>query len=159
MEFTVDKDPSTIPHVLAQILDTCVNGITLSDPDQPDNPIVYANHAFELITGYDSDETLGRNCRFLQGEDRHQPEIEQIREALRNRTSVTVTLRNYRRDGSLFYNQFSIRPLFDPKGKLIYYLGIQYDVTDKVKAQEELNRLNSLLEAIGEDPADLDKKA
>lgn len=159
MEFSVDKDPSTIPYVLSQILDTCVNGITLSDPDQPDNPIVYANHAFELITGYDSDETLGRNCRFLQGEDRDQPEIEQIREALRNRTSVMVTLRNYRRDGSLFYNQFSIRPLFDPQGKLIYYLGIQYDVTDKVRAREELNHLNSLLEAVGEDPADLDKNA
>jgi PAS domain S-box-containing protein len=156
MEFTVEKDPSTIPFVLDQILDTCVNGITLSDPDQPDNPIVYANAAFELITGYDKDEILGRNCRFLQGEDRNQPEIEQIREALRTHEPVTVTLRNYRRDGSLFYNQFSIRPLYDPQGALIYYLGIQYDVTDKVKAREELTRLNAMLEAIGEDTGDLD---
>ena len=156
MDFNVEKDPSTIPFVLDQILDTCVNGITLSDPDQPDNPIVYANAAFELITGYDKDDILGKNCRFLQGEDRDQPEIEQIREALRTHTPVTVTLRNYRRDGSLFYNQFSIRPLYDPQGELIYYLGIQYDVTDKVKAREELSRLNALLEAIGEDPGDLD---
>lgn len=152
MDFTVEKDPSTIPYVLSQILDTCVNGITLSDPDQPDNPIVYANEAFELITGYDKDEILGKNCRFLQAEDRDQPEIEQIREALRTHTPVTVTLRNYRRDGTLFYNQFSIRPLFDPQGELIYFLGIQYDVTEKKRAQEELNRLNALLEAIGDNP-------
>ena len=131
--------------MLSQILDTCINGITLSDPDQPDNPIVYANEAFELITGYDRDEIVGRNCRFLQGDDRDQPEIERIREALREHTPVTVTLRNYRKDGELFHNQFSIRPLFDQQGKLIYYLGTQYDVTEQVRAEDELRRLNALL--------------
>ncbi len=155
MEFTAEKDPGTIPYVLSQILDTCVNGITLSDPDQPDNPIVYANAAFELITGYESDEILGRNCRFLQGEDRDQPEVAQIREALRDRRPVTVTLRNYRKDGRLFYNRFTVRPLFDPHGDLVYYLGIQYDVTDKVQAKLELDRLNARLIAAGEDPRDL----
>lgn len=151
MEFDVAKDPGTIPFVLSQILDTCVNGITLSDPDQPDNPIVYANEAFELITGYEREEILGHNCRFLQGEDRDQPEIAQIREALRRHESVTVTLRNYRKDGTLFYNQFTIRPLFDPENRLIYYLGIQYDVTAKIRAQEELRRLNALLAEAGEE--------
>jgi PAS domain S-box-containing protein len=147
MELTIDKDPGTIPFVLSQILDTCVNGITLSDPDQPDNPIVYANEAFELMTGYEQPEIIGHNCRFLQGTDRNQPEIEEIRRALREQEPVTVTLRNYRKDGTLFYNQFSIRPLYDPQGHLIYFLGIQYDVTEKVRAQEELDRLNKLLEA------------
>ena len=145
MDFKVEKDPGTIPYVLSQILDTCINGITLSDPDQPDNPSVYANEAFELITGYDRDEIIGRNCRFLQGEDRDQPEIERIREALREHKPVTVTLRNYRKDGSLFLNQFSIRPLLDPQGRLIYYLGTQYDVTEMVRAEEELRRLNAQL--------------
>jgi PAS domain S-box-containing protein len=150
MDFTAEKDQGTIPFVLSQILDTVVNGVTLSDPDQPDNPIVYANVAFELITGYDRDEILGRNCRFLQGADRDQPEIELIRAGIRDQQSVTVTLRNYRKDGSLFHNRFTIRPLFDPQGRLIYYLGIQYDVTDQVEAQEELQRLNAQLEAMGE---------
>ncbi len=150
MEFLAEKDEGTVPFILSQILDTCVNGITLSDPDQPDNPIIYANEAFELITGYDRDEILGRNCRFLQGTDRDQPEIERIREALRDHKSVTVTLRNYRKDGTLFYNRFSIRPLLDRQGRLIYYLGIQYDVTDKVQAEEELRRLNARLRAMGE---------
>lgn len=146
MEFTADKDPGLIPYVLSQILDTVVNGVTLSDPDQPDNPIVYANEAFELITGYDREEIIGRNCRFLQGEDHDQPELTRIREALEQHETVTVTLRNYRKDGSLFYNQFTIRPLFDREGRLIYYLGIQYDVTEKVRAEKELERLNALIE-------------
>ncbi|NEV61724.1 PAS domain-containing protein [Thiorhodococcus minor] len=145
MDFIVEKDIGTIPFVLSQILDTCVNGVTLSDPDQEDNPIIYANEAFELITGYDREDILGHNCRFLQGEDRDQPELERIRDALKNRAPVTVTLRNYRKDGTLFYNQFTIRPLYDPQGNLIYYLGIQYDVTEKVRAEKELERLNALL--------------
>ena len=145
MNLQLEKDPGIIPYVLSQILDTCVNGVTLSDPDQDDNPIIYANAAFEKITGYDQSEILGRNCRFLQGEDRDQPEIEKIREALRDRVPVTVTLRNYRKDGTLFHNQFTIRPLFDPHGGLIYFLGVQHDVTENVRAQEELICLNERL--------------
>ena len=145
MEFTVEKDPGIIPFVLSQILDACVNGITLSDPDQPDNPIVYANKAFERVTGYARDDILGRNCRFLQGRDRDQPEVERIREALRDHVPVTVILRNYRKDGSLFYNQFTIRPLIDPEGKVIYYLGVQYDVTDKIRTEEDLRKLRATL--------------
>ena len=145
MDFVADKDASVIPFVLTQILDSCVNGITLSDPDQEDNPLVYANEAFELITGYSREEILGRNCRFLQGSDRDQEGVEQIREAMRENKSVTVTLRNYRKDGELFYNRFSIRPLFDREGRIIYYLGIQYDVTNQVQAEDELKRLNALL--------------
>ncbi len=149
MEFVVTKEEGMIPFVLSQILDTCINGITLSDPDQEDNPIVYANEAFELITGYNRDEILGSNCRFLQGKDRDQPGIEQIREAIREHKSVTVTLRNYKKDGTLFYNQFSIRPLYDREGRIIYYLGIQYDITDQVEAEKELKQLNAMIQKLG----------
>lgn len=147
MDFVADKDSGLIPFVLSQILDTVVTGITLSDPDQPDNPMVYANAAFEMITGYEQHEIIGRNCRFLQGDDRDQPEIERIREALRTDQPVTVTLRNYKKDGTLFYNRFTIRPLFDSNGRVIYYLGVQYDVTEQVRANEELARLNAVLES------------
>lgn len=150
MEFIIDNDTGLIPHVLGQILDTCVNGITLSDPNQPDNPLVYANAAFELITGYDRAEMLGHNCRFLLGDDRNQPQVERISEAIRERKRVTVTLRNYRKDGTMFYNRFTIRPLFDKAGRLIYYLGIQYDVSESVRARDELDRLNAMLERLGE---------
>jgi PAS domain S-box-containing protein len=145
MLFTVEKDTGIIPSVLTQILDTCVNGVTLSDPDLPDNPIVYANAVFERITGYSQDEIIGRNCRFLQGEDRDQPGLELIREALREHGPIEVTLRNYRKDGSLFHNRLSIQPLRDASGRLIYYVGIQYDVTELVEAQQEVDRLQSLL--------------
>lgn len=145
MNFVVEKDPGVIPTVLAQILDSCVNGVTLSDPDLPDNPIVFANAIFEHMTGYSQEEIIGHNCRFLQGDDRDQPGIAEIRAAIAEERPVEVTLRNYRKDGSRFYNRLSIRPLLDPEGKVIYYLGVQYDVTDQVEAQQEIARLTELL--------------
>lgn len=145
MDFVAEKDEGMIPFVLAQILDTCINGITLSDPDEPDNPIVYANEAFELISGYSREEIVGRNCRFLQGEDRDQEGLEEIRRTLAKKSTTTVTLRNYRKDGTRFLNRLTIRPLFDRQGELIYYLGVQHDVTDLVETEEELQRANEKL--------------
>jgi PAS domain S-box-containing protein len=149
VDFLADRDSDLIPVVLSQVLDTCINGITLSDPHQDDCPLVYANEAFELITGYDRNEILGRNCRFLQGSDRDQAEIEKIREAMRTETQTTVTLRNYRKDGTLFHNQFTIRPILDRNGSLLYFLGIQYDVTEQVKAKAELAELEKKLKRAG----------
>jgi PAS domain S-box-containing protein len=145
MDLNLEKDAGVIPFVLSQILDTCINGVTLSDPDQPDNPIVYANEAFERITGYSQDEIIGRNCRFLQGTERDQPEIERIRDAMRENTEVTVTLRNYKKDGTPFFNEFTIRPLTDRQGKVIYYLGVQHDVTEELVAKQEFERLSRQL--------------
>jgi PAS domain S-box-containing protein len=71
--------------------------------------------------------------------------LEKVREAIREHKRTTVTLRNYRKDGTLFYNRFSIRPLYDRQGKLIYFLGVQYDVTEQVQAREELERLKEML--------------
>ncbi len=145
MFFIAEKDPGIIPQVLSSILDACVNGVTLADPDLPDMPIVYANKAFEKISGYPNDEVVGRNCRFLQGEDRDQEARTQLREAIQACQPVEVTLRNYRKDGELFYNHLALTPLFDREGKLIYYLGVQYDVTRQVKAEEEIQRLSQTL--------------
>ena len=73
--FITSKDDGLIPYVLTQILDACVNGVTLSDPDLPDCPLVYVNRVFQEMSGYSQDEMIGRNCRFLQGADRDQPEL------------------------------------------------------------------------------------
>ncbi|MFO8044284.1 MAG: PAS domain-containing protein [Halomonas sp.] len=151
MLFTADKDTGIIPHVLTQILDTCVNGVTLSDPDLPDSPIVYANSVFERLTGYSQEEILGRNCRFLQGEDRDQPELDKIRAALKEHAPVEVTLRNYRKDGTLFHNRLSIQPLRDESGRLIYYLGVQYDVSELVNVKAEVDRLESILKTASQE--------
>lgn len=147
MFFTVDKDSGIIPQVLSAILDECVNGVTLADPDMEDAPIVYANKAFEQLTGYTQEDIVGHNCRFLQGEDREQAARYQIAEAMKKHEAVEVTLRNYKKDGTLFHNHLKIIPLFDNKQRVIYYLGVQYDITEQVNAKQEINNLTSLLNA------------
>jgi len=143
--FVVQKDNGVIPHVLTQILDTCVNGITLSDPDLEDSPIVYANKAFEDICGYSQEEIIGHNCRFLQGTDRDQPELDRLRAAIKKGEAVEVTLRNYRKNGELFYNRLVVKPLFDERGNVVYFLGVQYDITEQVEAQQEIKTLSEKL--------------
>lgn len=149
MSFIVEKDSSgLIPQVLAAILDECINGVTLADPDLEDAPIIYANKAFERLTGYSQEEIVGHNCRFLQGEDRDQPARYQIQEAMKNHEALEVTLRNYKKDGTLFHNRLKITPLFDKKQRVIYYLGVQYDITDKVNATNEIKELNGIIAAL-----------
>lgn len=148
MSFVAEKDPGLIPQVLSKILDSCINGVTLADPDLEDMPIVYANKAFETMTGYSQEEIIGRNCRFLQGEDREQDARYRLHEAIENSEPVEVTIRNYRKDGQLFYNHLMISPLFDSNGQVIYYLGVQYDVTNQVTAAEEIRRLSDSLEIL-----------
>jgi PAS domain S-box-containing protein len=145
MNFIVDKDNGLIPQVLSAILDECVNGVTLTDPDLEDSPIIYANKAFEKLTGYSQEDIIGRNCRFLQGQDREQPGRYQITEAIKKHETIEVTLRNYKKDGTLFYNHLKIVPLFDKKKRVIYYLGVQYDITSQVNANNEIKTLTDLL--------------
>jgi len=145
MDFIVEKDPGLIPQVLSKILDSCVNGVSLADPDQEDMPLVYVNKAFENITGYTLAETVGMNCRFLQGKEHDQAEIIQLRDAIKNKKSVEVTLRNYRKNGELFYNHLVMSPLFDSNGNLLYFLGVQLDVTPQIRAEEEIKELKEQL--------------
>ncbi len=148
MSFVVQKDVGIIPQVLSKILDSCVNGVTLADPDIEDMPIVYVNQAFLNMTGHVEEEVVGKNCRFLQGEDRDQEARFQLRQAIDHSQPVEVTLRNYRKNGELFYNRLALTPLFDTSGNLIYYLGVQYDVTEQVNAENEITRLSENLKAL-----------
>ncbi|ALQ49865.1 PAS domain-containing protein [Nitrosomonas ureae] len=148
MDFIVEKDPGLIPQVLSKILDSCVNGVTLADPDQEDLPLVYVNKAFEIITGYTLAETVGKNCRFLQGSEHDQSGVMQLREAIKNKKSVEVVLRNYRKNGELFYNHLLVSPLFDSNENLLYFLGVQYDITPQIRAEEEIKALKEQLAAL-----------
>lgn len=148
MLFMDDKDPGLIPRILCTILDSCVNGVTLADPDMEDLPLVYANRAFEVMTGYTQEETIGKNCRFLQGGDSEQEEKSRLHDAINNSQPVEVTLRNYRKNGELFYNHLEVIPLFDSNGRILYYLGVQYDITKQVVAEQEIKRLNDRLEIL-----------
>ncbi len=145
MTFIAEKDPGLIPKILSVILDECVNGVTLADPDLPDMPIVYANQSFLEMTGYTMEDVIGKNCRFLQADDRDQEARREIKDAIREKQSVVVTLRNYRNNGELFYNRLKITPLFGKNQSIIYYLGVQYDVTRLVKAEDEIKALNQIL--------------
>ena len=148
MDFIVEKDPGLIPQVLSKILDSCVNGVTLADPDQEDLPLVYVNKAFEIITGYTLAETVGKNCRFLQGSEHDQSGVKQLREAIKNKKPVEVVLRNYRKNGELFYNHLLVSPLFDSNENLLYFLGVQYDITPQIRAEEEIKALKEQLAAL-----------
>jgi PAS domain S-box-containing protein len=94
-------------------------------------PIVYVNRRFEQITGYSAEEAVGQNCRFLQGNDREQPGLLKLRQAIALRQSCHVVLRNYRKDGSPFHNELLISPVYDECGEVIQYIGLQREVNDR----------------------------
>jgi diguanylate cyclase (GGDEF)-like protein/PAS domain S-box-containing protein len=119
-------------------IEASVNAIIITDHTAPDQPIVYVNPAFEQITGYTSSEALGKNCRFLQGTDVEQPDIEAIRTALRENREGRATLRNYRKSGELFWNDLHIAPVRNERGEVTHYIGIQNDITESRRYQEEL---------------------
>lgn len=119
--------------VLARTLLTMNNLALLTDPRLPDNPIVWVNDYFCSFTGYGRHEVLGRNCRFLQGDDRYQPARHQLSAAIRAGEPCDVVLRNYKKDGTLFYNHLYLSPAVED-GEVIYFVGLQHDVTDRENA-------------------------
>ena len=116
------------------------SGVTIADARQPDLPLIYVNQGFQNVTGYSAREAVGRSCRFLQGDDRNQPPLEELREALKQARPCVVQLRNYRKDGTLFHNELHISPVHNEDGELTHFVGIQLDVTEQVKARESLQR-------------------
>ncbi len=110
---------------------------TISDPSKDQNPLVWVNPAFTRLTGYDLDEVLGRNCRFLQGPNTDPTSISRIRSALADERPITEVLLNYRRDGTAFWNQVSISPVFDGSGNVVNFVGVQADVTERVMVENE----------------------
>ncbi len=130
-------------------LQAVTNGIVITDLQQPDNPIIYVNPAFEKITGYTLDEVVGQNCRLLSRHDRSQPEVSQLRDAVAARKPCTVTLENCRKDGSKFWNQISITPLVNPlTGTTTHYVGVQTDITERKRNDDLLLEWLSRLDAV-----------
>ena len=110
---------------------------TITDPRQDDDPLVWVNPSFTRITGYDYEESVGRNCRFLQGPATDAAALDELRTALRAEEPVTTTLLNYRKDGTAFWNQLSITPVFDGEGELVSFVGVQTDVTERVRVEDD----------------------
>ena len=125
-------------RIHTRAVEASVNAIIITDSEQADQPIVYVNPAFERITGYRSEEVLGRNCRFLQGEEQDQPALDTIRRALRGQEEGGAILRNYRKDGSAFWNDLKVAPVVNDRGKVSHFVGILHDITEAKRYQDEL---------------------
>jgi PAS domain S-box-containing protein len=120
----------------------------VTDPSQPDNPIVFCNDAFTFMTGYEEEEILGSNCRFLQGPETDRTAIDQVRAAIAKQEEVAVEVLNYRKNGSTFWNALFVSPVFDANGKVVYFFGSQLDISRRREAEEALHEAQKM-EAVG----------
>lgn len=124
--------------VLVKALEATNTGIVITDNLLPDNPIIYCNPAFERISGYSRREIIGHNCRFLQNQDRNQQARFDVREAIANGKDCVVQFRNYHKSGQLFHNELYLSAVKDDLGQVTHFIGIQNDVSARVKAEQAL---------------------
>jgi PAS domain S-box-containing protein len=134
----------------AKLLQLAINsssdGIVIAEKEgDQDTILIYVNPAFERMTGYTSEEILYQDCRFLQAGDRDQQALSKIRDALNSEGSCREILRNYRKDGTPFWNELSISTVKDPSSELVYFIGVQKDVTVQVKTQQRVAQLEAQL--------------
>ena len=128
--------------LLQMVINASNDGIVVAEKEgDQDTILIYVNPAFERLTGYSSEEILYQDCRFLQAGDRDQASLERIREVLRNNGSCREILRNYRKDGTPFWNELSLSTVKNADDGLTYFVGVQKDVTIQVKAQQRVAQL------------------
>ena len=128
----------------------------VTDPNLPDNPIIFCNGAFQRLTGYDREEIIGRNCRFLQGPDTDADAVRQIRNAIEVGESLDVDLLNYRKDGSTFWNALYLSPVRNAAGNIQFFFASQLDITARITAQETIAEQKASMEQeIGRRTAEL----
>lgn len=123
-----------------QALNSTHCGVVITDNCLEDNPIIYCNKAFEEMTGYSRDDIIGHNCRFLQARDRSQPEREEIKMAVKNDALCRIEIRNYKKDGKLFWNELYVSPVKNKEGETTHFIGIQNDITVKKKMEHDVRQ-------------------
>ena len=131
------------PKLLQMVVNASNDGIVVAEREGDEKPLIYVNPAFERLTGYTLDEILYQDCRFLQSGDRDQPALMAIREALDSGGACREIVRNYRKDGTHFWNELSVSTVYNAADQQTYFVGVQKDVTTQVKAQQRV----ALLEA------------
>ena len=124
-----DEEKARLSYAINQASD----GVVITDPNKPGNPVIYVNETFTRITGYESHEVLGRNCRFLQGPKTDPHTRFEIHKAVEEKRSVKVAILNYRKNGQPYWNGLRISPVFSQEGKLLYFLGFQADISDRIR--------------------------
>lgn len=132
------KDLPISLNLLKKAIDTANDGLVIAEQEGDDTILLYVNEAFERLTGYEEEEILYQDCRFLQGEDRDQAARQVIRSAIDAGTPCRVRLRNYHKDGSPFWNELSITPIHNEEDGLTYFIGVQKDVTREVEIEQQL---------------------
>jgi PAS domain S-box-containing protein len=135
-------------HLRNRAIEAATNAIVITEIKPPNNPIIYANSAFERITGYSLNEVLGHDCRFLQGTDTNQPACQEIHAAFSEQRSCQVIIRNYKKDGTLFWNEFTVSPVRNKEGQLTHFVGIMNDITDRINAQQALRQSQQMLQLV-----------
>ncbi|MEQ8973974.1 MAG: PAS domain S-box protein [Coleofasciculus sp. C1-SOL-03] len=143
-DITESKQTERRLQLLERAIAASSNGILITDPNLPDNPIIFVNPGFERITGYSASEVLGKNCRFLQGDHHQQPGLDKLKTALQNEQDCHVILQNVSKDGTRFWNELSVSPIRDHNGKLTHYIGIQTDISERLQAEQERDRFFAL---------------
>lgn len=133
-----DRTIDTTLELYKQAISTISTGIVILDAITPEFPIIYSNSAFEQLTGYSSQEILGRDCFFLQGKDTNRTAIDKIKKALRIKQQCRVIFKNYRKNGSSFWNQLTISPISNAKGYITHFIAEQVDVTEQKQAEQKL---------------------
>lgn len=126
-------------QILTRALESTYNGVVIVDAVQNDQPVIYVNKAFERITGYSREDVIGRNCRLLQGSERDEARIAEIASAIAEARDAHVVLRNYRKDGTPFWNALFISPVFGESGELENYVGVLNDISDQIRYESELS--------------------
>jgi PAS domain S-box-containing protein len=139
-DITETKQSEIRLRLLERAIGASSNGIIITDATLPDNPMIYVNPGFERITGYTADEVVGKNGRFLEGPEANQPALESLRRSIKAGEDCVVNLRNYRKDGTLFWNELSVSPVRDAQGRLTHYVGVQTDTTERKRAEDALQR-------------------
>lgn len=142
-------------HILEKAIHSTDVGITITDAREKDNPIVFVNKGFSQLTGYTKNEILGKNCRFLQNDDRDQEGLKDIRDLIQIGKTRHSIIRNYKKDGTLFWNELSIAPVKNSAGTITHFIGIQNDVTELVETQQELKNEKDLLRLVTENSTDM----
>ena len=141
--------------LLQLVIEASNDGIVVAEQEGDDNILIYANPAFQRLTGYEVDDILYQDCRFLQANDRDQPGLAAIHEAIRSNLPCRQIIRNYRKDGSAFWNELSITPVFNEGDQLTYFIGIQKDVTPEVEAKERVRELEAEVQLLRDELAAL----
>ncbi len=133
---TERKAAETEMRLMKSAIDSIVEGIIIADAEQPDNPIIYTNAAFENLTGYSFEEVSRQNCRFMQGPETSPQTIGKIREAIEKRTPFRGEILNYNKNGESFWNNLRISPVFDHSGRLTHFVGVQQDISERKRAEQ-----------------------